>query len=315
MKLIGRDKELSIIDDCIAVHEMELGPEGSPIGKFFIAGPTGCGKTRTAEYVAWRLHGNPRAIVRIDCGEFQLEHEVARLIGAPPGYIGHKETSPLLTQQRLNNATSGRSRISVVVFDEIEKAAGSLNRLLLGIMDKAVLRLGDNTVINFENSILFFTSNLGTRDLFEVNRYEIGQNTKRRNTDSGVREAIKKHFAPEFINRLDSIFVYSALTEDECLEVVRAELDAFCAVTMERHRGSTVIWDASLCDAILERGFSQEYGGRNLKRAIYREVIVPLAKWGKTNRLNYLTGENLVLSWENGLVIDRARKAGARSKA
>ena len=131
----------------IQMYQAGLAPEGRPIGIFLLLGPTGTGKTKTVEAIADVLHGSERNLVRIDCGEFQMEHEVAKLIGAPPGYLGHRETHPLLTQQRLNASTSERSNISIILFDEIEKAAPSMTRLLLGVLDKATLRLGDNTVV------------------------------------------------------------------------------------------------------------------------------------------------------------------------
>src|SRR3954470_23238137 len=137
-----------------------LGPEGRPAGVFLLLGPTGTGKTRTVEALAEVLHGSPKNVLRIDCGEFQMDHEVAKLIGAPPGYLGHRETHPILTQQRLTGVTSEHSPLSLVLFDEIEKAAPSMTRVLLGVLDKGTLRLGDNSNVNFEKTLVFLTSNL-----------------------------------------------------------------------------------------------------------------------------------------------------------
>jgi ATP-dependent Clp protease ATP-binding subunit ClpA len=145
------------------MHEAGLAPEGRPVGVFLLLGPSGTGKTKTVEALAEVLHGSERNVLRVDCGEFQMEHEVAKLIGAPPGYLGHRETHPMLTQQKLNAVTSDRSNLSLVLFDEVEKAAATLTRLLLGVLDKAALRLGDNTTVNFERSLIFLTSNLGAR--------------------------------------------------------------------------------------------------------------------------------------------------------
>ena len=143
------------------MYRAGLGPEGRPAGVFLLLGPTGTGKTRTVEALADALHGNEKNLVRVDCGEFQMEHEIAKLIGAPPGYLGHRETPPMLTQQKLGAVTSEGSHLALVLFDEIEKAAPSMTRLLLGVLDKAVLRLGDNTSVNFERTLIFLTSNLG----------------------------------------------------------------------------------------------------------------------------------------------------------
>src|SRR5690349_3968926 len=134
-----------------------LSPAGRPAGVFLLLGPTGTGKTRTVEALAEILHNGAGKVVKVDCGEFQSDHEVAKLIGAPPGYLGHRETRPVLTQEKLTEATSEHTDLSIVLFDEIEKAAPALTRLLLGVLDKATLRLGDNAEVNFENSLIFLT--------------------------------------------------------------------------------------------------------------------------------------------------------------
>ncbi|MDZ7639735.1 MAG: AAA family ATPase [Bryobacterales bacterium] len=149
-RIIGQDEALWEIIPYLEMYQANLNPVGRPAGVFLLLGPTGTGKTRTAEVVAEALHGNDRHLLRVDCGEYQMEHEVAKLVGAPPGYLGHKETQAVLSQQRLDAVTSELSRLSVVLFDEIEKAAPSMQRILLGILDKAFLRTGDErTLSNF----------------------------------------------------------------------------------------------------------------------------------------------------------------------
>src|SRR5438067_799236 len=128
----------------VQMHRAGLAPEGRPVGVFLLLGPTGTGKTRTVEALAEVLHGSEKHMLRVDCGEFQMDHEVAKLIGAPPGYLGHRETQPMLTQQKLTSVTTDSSNLSLVLFDEIEEAAPSMTRLLLGVLDKGLLRLGDN---------------------------------------------------------------------------------------------------------------------------------------------------------------------------
>ena len=157
--LSGQPAATENIIPYIQMYQAGLAPEGRPIGVFLLLGPTGTGKTKTIEALAEILHGSPKNLLKIDCGEFQMEHEVAKLIGAPPGYLGHRETQPMLTQQRLNSVTSEKNSISLVLFDEIEKAAPSMTRLLLGVLDKGILRLGDNSTVNFEKSLIFLTSN------------------------------------------------------------------------------------------------------------------------------------------------------------
>jgi len=147
-KVVGQPAATKVIVPYIQMFQAGLAPEGRPVGIFLLLGPTGTGKTKTVEALAEVLHGSEKNVLKVDCGEFQMEHEVAKLIGAPPGYLGHRETQPMLTQQKLNAVTSEKSSLSLVLFDEIEKAAPSMTRLLLGVLDKGQLRLGDNSTVN-----------------------------------------------------------------------------------------------------------------------------------------------------------------------
>src|SRR5713101_2076030 len=173
-RVVGQPAASDIVIPDIQMFQAGLAPEGRPVGIFLLLGPTGTGKTKTVEALAEILHGSEKNILKVDCGEFQMEHEVAKLIGAPPGYLGHRETQPMLTQQKLNAATSDSCPLSLVLFDEIEKAAPSMTRLLLGVLDKGVLRLGDNSTVNFEKSLVFLTSNLGAREMMKELNPEFG---------------------------------------------------------------------------------------------------------------------------------------------
>src|SRR6476659_240513 len=161
VRVVGQPQAMTQIVPYVQMHQAGLAPEGRPAGVFLLLGPTGTGKTRTVEALADVLHGTEKHLLRVDCGEFQMEHEVAKLIGAPPGYLGHRETPAMLTQQKLGAVTSESCNLALILFDEIEKAAPSMTRLLLGVLDKALLRLGDNTSVNFERTLIFLTSNLG----------------------------------------------------------------------------------------------------------------------------------------------------------
>src|SRR5712664_2817839 len=163
-KVVGQPAAMQCIVPYVYMFQAGLAPEGRPAGVFLLLGPTGTGKTKTVEAIAELSHGSEKQIVKVDCGEFQMEHEMAKLIGAPPGYLGHRETIPILTQERLTQATSEQSDLALVLFDEIEKAAHSMTMLLLGILDKGILRLGDNTIVDFEKTLIFFTSNLFARE-------------------------------------------------------------------------------------------------------------------------------------------------------
>src|SRR6266478_4548818 len=192
-KVVGQPAVSDIIVPYIQMFQAGLAPEGRPVGVFLLLGPTGTGKTKTVEALAEVLHGSEKNLLKVDCGEFQMEHEVAKLIGAPPGYLGHRETQPILTQQKLNSVTCEKCALSIVLFDEIEKAAPSMTRLLLGVLDKATLRLGDNTAVNFEKSLVFLTSNLGAREML-----------KEINPDFGFQAGMKKEKA-DLTGKLQSI--------------------------------------------------------------------------------------------------------------
>src|ERR1700682_169551 len=164
-KLVGQPVAIAAVVPYVLMYRAMLAPEGRPAGVFLLLGPTGTGKTKTVEVLAEVLHGSAKKVLKVDSGEFQMDHEVAKLIGAPPGYLGHRETQPWLTQQKLNAASSESCDLAMVLFDEVEKAAPSMTRLLLGILDKAALRLGDGTTVNFEKTLIFLTSNLGGRSM------------------------------------------------------------------------------------------------------------------------------------------------------
>jgi ATP-dependent Clp protease ATP-binding subunit ClpA len=173
-KVVGQPTAMQYIVPYIQMYQAGLSPEGRPVGIFLLLGPTGTGKTRTVEALAEVLHGSEKKVLKIDCGEFQSDHEVAKLIGAPPGYLGHRETQPVLTQEKLQGVTSPDCPLSLVLFDEIEKAAPALSTLLLGILDRATLTLGDNTLVNFEHSLIFLTSNLGAREMMREMKPDMG---------------------------------------------------------------------------------------------------------------------------------------------
>ena len=285
-RVVGQAHAMTHIVPYVEMYQAGLAPENRPAGVFLLLGPTGTGKTRTVEALAEVLHGSARNLLRVDCGEFQMEHEVAKLIGAPPGYLGHRETTPMLTQQKLISATSESSSLSLMLFDEIEKAAPSMTRLLLGVLDKATLRLGDNTTVNFERTLIFLTSNLGAREMqraitpdFGFERLAGARAARGKKLDGIGMQAVRRKFSPEFLNRVDAVLTYRPLTRESLAEIVDQQL-----AELERHienrlmdRAFELEVSAEAREFLLDRGTSAEYGARELKRAILRCVTQPLA--------------------------------------
>ncbi len=284
--IVGQEGALDAILPYVDLFEARLAPDGRPAGVFLLLGPTGTGKTRTVEALAEALHGSERNVLRVDCGEFQLDHEVAKLIGAPPGYLGHRETQPMISQQKLNAVTSQRSDLSLVLFDEIEKAAPSMARLLLGVMDKAVLKLGDNTVVNFGSSLIFMTSNLGAREMAKASGAPFGfasmtgESACGRRFDGIGMRAVKRRFSPEFVNRIDRAIIYHPLAGDSFEKILDLQMEALDRMIAQRFAEDafSVRLTAAARAFLLERGTSAEYGARELKRAIHRYLIQPLAQ-------------------------------------
>ncbi|HUQ92873.1 MAG TPA: AAA family ATPase [Bryobacteraceae bacterium] len=295
-RVVGQNSALEAIIPYVHMYQAGLAPEGRPVGIFLLLGPTGTGKTRTVEALAEAIHGSERHVLRIDCGEFQMEHEVAKLIGAPPGYLGHRETTPLLTQQKLNALTSERSNLSIVLFDEIEKAAASLSRLLLGVLDKATLRLGDNNVVNFERSLIFLTSNLGARSMSQEMKPIFGfdalvdrpSESINRKLESIAMHAVKKRFPPEFVNRLDVINTYYPLDRSSMESILEHQIEDFCRHIVNRLGGRAfdVYLTKNAKDFLLRNGTSSEYGARELKRTVHRHLIQPVAAMVARNQMD-----------------------------
>ncbi|GAC1699969.1 MAG: hypothetical protein NVS9B4_00460 [Candidatus Acidiferrum sp.] len=287
-RVIGQPAALASIVPYINQHLTGLSPEGRPVGVFLLLGPSGTGKTRTAEAIAEVLHGSDKNVLTINCGEFQMEHEVAKLIGAPPGYLGHRDTPPLLGQEKLDAIRSAASPITVVLFDEIEKAAQSFTPLLLSILDKATLTLGNNKTVNFEKCLILLTSNLGSRAMVDSLSPAYGIKTPAQPRDAGAdsknlesigTRAAAKRFSPEFMNRIDAVLTYAPLDAAMIAGILDIHL-----LEMQRHlnkklgqRSFTLETNTAARAWLTAKGTSVEFGARELKRTIQRSILQPLS--------------------------------------
>src|SRR5271165_3849435 len=284
-KLIGQPGAIEAIAPCIEMYRSRLTPEGRTAGIFLLLGPTGTGKTKTAEALAEVLHGSSKKLLRIDCGEFQMEHEVAKLVGAPPGYLGHRETQPVLTQQKLNAAASEPCDLSIVLFDEIEKAAPSMTRLLLGVLDKGTLRLGDGTAVNFEKAVIFLTSNLGAREMNAQLRPDFGfesltpRDGREQRLEAIGAHAVRKTLPPEFVNRIDEIVTYKPLSAEALGAILDAQIHELQNHIERRLEAEAFRLEVSARARkfLLQQGASEEYGARELQRCLQRHLTHPLA--------------------------------------
>ena len=293
--LIGQPEAIETIVPYVHMHQAGLSPEGRPIGVVLLLGPTGTGKTRTVEALAEVLHGSSKNLLKVDCGEFQMEHEVAKLIGAPPGYLGHRETQPMLNQAKVNGAASENSDVSIVLFDEIEKAAPSMTRMLLGILDKATLRLGDNSTVNFEKTLIFLTSNLGAKSIQRANKPDFGYealmpiDSAANSSKTGKigMNAVRQKFSPEFVNRIDSVITYRPLDRAACSLILDQIFAGFTRLINQRLgcRGFRLQCTVSARNLLLEAGTSVEFGARELKRTVQRNFIQPVAELVSQGRI------------------------------
>ncbi len=300
--IVGQDEAIQQIVNIYQMNQTGLNPPGRPIGNFLFLGPTGSGKTRIVEATAEALLKNPRAVIKIDCAEFQHSHEIAKLIGSPPGYLGHRETHPLLSQEVLNQYHTDTVKLSFVLFDEIEKASDALWNLLLGILDKATLTLGDNRKVDFSRAMIFMTSNLGAAEMSSMLAPKLGFNvaeaqaqttngiydekTSGKIARSGV-EAARRKFTPEFMNRLDKIVTFQPLGAEQLRKILDIELNMVQQRIFNTSTDRAFVFTLSDTskDYLLAEGTDLKYGARHLKRAIERLLVQPISNLIATDQV------------------------------
>src|SRR6266850_1360862 len=297
-RIVGQERAVRRMSGLYQIFLAGMNPPNRPIGTMLFLGPTGSGKTRVIEAAAEVLFGDSNAVVRIDCGEFQHSHEIAKLIGSPPGYLGHRETSPMLTQENLDRMHTDDMKVSLVLFDEIEKASDSLWQLLLGILDKATLTLGDNRRVDFSHAMVIMTSNLGAREMSELISGGIGfapgKGAKANPNDTEVDqkiyrtavEAARRKFSPEFMNRIDKVVVFRSLKEHHLRQILDLELQAVQDRIMQS-AGTKFVFQCSETakNTLLKEGLDFKYGARHLKRSVERFLVYPLSNLVATGQI------------------------------
>jgi len=286
-KIVGQEEAVQALADLYQVFCAGLQSPARPVGNLLFLGPTGSGKTRIVEAAAEILFGDSRALIKVDCAEFQHSHEIAKLIGSPPGYLGHRETHPLITQEALAKSHTEQLKLSFLLFDEIEKASDSLWQLLLGILDKATLTLGDNRRVDLSQTMIFMTSNLGGAEITELMTGGMGfvqpidkpVHRLDEKVERAAIEAARRKFSPEFINRLDKLVVFHPLKRDELDEVLEIELGQVQKRVLDSTtRPFLFRVTTEGRQFLLEEGTDQRYGARHLKRAIERYLVCPLSR-------------------------------------
>ena len=306
-RVVGQNEAVQALVDLYQVFCAGLHSAGRPVGNLLFLGPTGSGKTRTVEAAAEILFGDSRAVIKVDCAEFQHSHEISKLIGSPPGYLGHRETHPLITQEALAASHRDGLKLSFLLFDEIEKASDALWQLLLGMLDKATLTLGDNRKVDLSQTVIFLTSNLGGSQIADLMQGGMGFIQPKAKATTGLQEkvqrtaveAARRKFSPEFMNRLDRVVVFHPLKGAELDEVLEIELRQVQKRVLDSATRPFFFRITSECrEFLLEQGTDQRYGARHLKRAIERYVVYPIAKLLATAQVHQ--GDALVIDRHRG---------------
>lgn len=307
--IVGQERGVRRLSGLFQIYLAGMNNPSRPIGTMLFLGPTGSGKTRVVEAAAEVLFGEPHSVVKIDCAEFQHSHEIAKLIGSPPGYLGHRETSPMLTQENLDKAHTDDTKLTFVLFDEIEKASDSLWQLLLGILDKATLTLGDNRRVDFSRTVVIMTSNLGAREMSDMISGGIGfaptkTDAKQKDDDEidtkiyrTALEAAKRKFSPEFMNRIDKVVVFRSLKEHHLRRILDIELRSVQDRITES-AGTKFVFECSdtAKEFLLSEGIDLKYGARHLKRSIERFLVYPLSNLVATQQVE--TGDFVMADFD-----------------
>lgn len=280
--VVGQDDAIDTMVPYINRFLAGLSIPDKTVGNFFLCGPTGMGKTKTVEALAKVLYNSDKKLVRINCGEYQMEHEIAKLIGSPPGYLGHRESAPEFNKIRLDSVTSDTCKLSIILWDEIEKAHQSVFKILLGMIDSGKLRVGTGDVVDLSKTVHFYTSNIGSREMQNLLAPNYGfDRTKKVITATTARSlkavtdnALKKFAAPEFIGRLDETIVFKPLSEEDIYKITLLEAGALQELinSVLNEKAFQMSFSVPVLKFLTEQGNNPKYGARSLKRTINKLV-------------------------------------------
>ena len=315
-RIVGQDTAVDVVSEMYQMFLVGMNAPDRPIGTLLFLGPTGSGKTYVVEVAAEALFGNPHAFIKVDCAEFQEHHEIAKLIGSPPGYVGHMQTPPVLSQDAINRWHTDKLKLTLLLFDEIEKASYTLWQLLLGILDKASLTLGDNSHVDLSHCLIFLTSNLGATEMSNLVQGGIGFATGPALADASLddkiartaTEAARRKFSPEFMNRLDKVVVFKTLRPEQLQQVLELEL----AKIQQRITNAvgqshfTFRCTSEVKSWLLKEGTDPKYGARHLKRVIERNIVYALANLVATCQVTAGDCIEVRMKPEGGLAFSKA---------
>ena len=280
-RVIGQDEAVTVVSEAILRARAGIKAPDRPIGSFIFLGPTGVGKTELAKTLAESLFDSERSMIRIDMSEYMEKHSVARLIGAPPGYVGYEEGGQLTEAVR-------RQPYSVILLDEIEKAHRDVFNVLLQILDDGRLTDGKGRVVNFKNTVIIMTSNLGSHEILNKDYEE---------AEAAVKEILKDYFRPEFLNRVDDIVVFKALAKAQVREIADLMLKNLNE-RVSRQVKITLSWDDEVLQYLSDEGYEPNFGARPLRRLLTRVVETELSK--AIIRGDVAEGDNVAMTVTDG---------------
>ena len=303
-RIIGQPRAVDALVAVLEKYQAGFYDRTKPIASLLFLGPTGCGKTGAVEAFAEGIFGKPTAMMKINASEFAHSHEIARLIGSPAGYLGHRETHPFFTNASVKSYQTPDCPFTIILVDEIEKASDSLWNLLLGILDKGQLTTGTNEVVDMTSTIIIMTSNVGSSELAAkigdggIGFLKAGETISWDNMKEVAMSAARRKFMPEFLNRLDDAVVFNTLTPENLDQIFQLELDRL------RERivlTSLAIFDIQVSPAakkqLLIEGYDRKYNARNLKRVLDQKVSTPIARFVATGQV--VNNDVLVVDYVN----------------